>query len=231
MKSYLFSLSVFFFGSMQLLNAQSNLEPALAYNLLDLQNSGSYIVIGNFKVKGTPYLFGGKKKGDIYANKEFGSDVVLSYNTYNQDIEFDMNGNKGLTKNVGEVDSFVLKPDGSNYLTDLFFINAALTGSEEKCFFQVLSEGSKYNLYKKYSSRLEILSTNYVQSELRQFALMSEYYYLDKTTGKVKKLKQSKKAIVNEFKSTNDITSAISNFNIGVDTENVMKTIFDLLNK
>ena len=212
-------------------NAQSNLEPALAYNLLDIQNSGSYMVIGNFKVKGSPYLFGGKKKADIFAKKEFGSDVVLSYNTYNQDIEFDMNGNIGLTKSVSEVDSFILKPDGDYNLTDLFFINSALVGSDEKCFFQIVSEGSKYDLYKKYSSRLEISSTNYVQSDLRYFALSSDYYYLDKSVNKIKKIKLTKKGIINEFKATKDLSADIKDFNLGVETENVMKVIFTLLNK
>ena len=231
MYKHLLTLLILLFYQISSLTAQSNLEPALAYNLLDIQNSSTYMMIGNFKVKGTPYLFGGKKKGDIYAKNQFGSDVVISFNTYNQDIEFDMNGNTGLTKKVSEVDSFVLKPDGDYYLTDLFFINSTLVGADEKCFFQVLSEGLKFNLYKKYSSRLEISSSNYVQSELRQFALISEYYYLDKSINKIKKLKLNKKAIINEFKATIDLTNDIKEFNLGVETENVMKVIFLILNK
>lgn len=212
--------------------SQTYIDAAQSYNMLDIQNnSGKYYVVGNNKVKGSPFLFGGGQNGSIYAKNEFGGDVVISYNTFLQQIEFEVETKEKMIKELMNVDSFILKSDGDNIKEDIKFINAAHTPSDEKCFFQKVSEGLKFDLYKKYSSRLEIISTNILQSELRQFALSTDYFYLDKTKKAVKRLKIGKSAIVKQFKEYKDLSFYVDDSNLNGDTENVLKEIFRILNE
>ena len=176
-------------------------------------------------------LFGGGQNGSIYAKNEFGGDVVISYNTFLQQIEFEVETKEKMIKELMNVDSFILKSDGDNIKEDIKFINAAHTPSDEKCFFQKVSEGLKFDLYKKYSSRLEIISTNILQSELRQFALSTDYFYLDKTKKAVKRLKIGKSAIVKQFKEYKDLSFYVDDSNLNGDTENGLKEIFRILNE
>lgn len=212
--------------------SQTFIDPAQSYNMMDIQNnSGKYYVVGNYKVKGSPFLFGGGQKGSLYAKNEYGGDIAISYNSYLQEVEFDVNSKERVIKELINVDSFILKSDGDIIKEDLKFINAAHIPSDEKCFFQKVSEGQKFNLYKKYSSRLEIVSTNIVQSELRQFALKTDYFYLDKTKKIIKKLKIGKSSLVKQFKELRDLSFYVDDSNLNGDTENVLKEIFRILNE
>ena len=211
---------------------QSYMDPAQAYRMLKIQNDGyTYMQVGTYKVIGTPYLFGGKKAGSIYAKNEFGNSALVSYNIFSQQLEFTLDGKTTLVKEQADVDSFILRADGEYFFEDLFFVNASVIGSGEKCFFHLMSEGTKFNLYKKYSSKLEIVSTNYLQSELRQFSLSADFYYVDKANRFVKKLKLNKKAISTEFKYVRDLTNTLMNMDLGVETDKKLKSVFTILNQ
>ncbi|MDZ4810298.1 MAG: hypothetical protein SGI96_18825, partial [Bacteroidota bacterium] len=81
---------------------------------------GVYKMIGPFKVVGTSYLFGEKNNGNLFSNAAKAYNIFLSYNTYNQELEFYSvsNPDKPLVKEPGEVDSFIILPS-----TDLGIIN------------------------------------------------------------------------------------------------------------
>ena len=93
-----------------------------------------------------------------------------------------------------------------------------------------LFTGKRYSLYKRYKSDLGYVSTNYVQSELRQFDLLFDYFYTD-TEGKgVKKLKPNVSSIIKEFKSVKDISSVLTNDAFAVNPDDALKKAFDFLN-
>jgi len=214
--------------------ALSYLDPASAFLRIYLEkgSEGTYQQIGNFKVIGTSYLFGEKLKGGIYTKTEKSEHVELGYNTYNQSLDVKLNGVQSITKKAAEVDSFVIYANNSEFIkNDLLFYSSALVSPKAKDgFYQVISTGSKYNLYKGYTAALDIVSTNYIQSDLRQFTLEYNFYYTDNSTKDFKKLKLSKKKIVDEMKSKMDVSIFLDEEELDKNPGIALKKVFNALN-
>jgi hypothetical protein len=225
-------LVIFFFSasSQQL----SYFDGAAAYNkLLVEKNNGSFYRIGNFKVIGSPYLFGEKHIADVFAGKERAANIQVSFNVYTQEIEFypTAKTEKPLVKKTGEVDTFEMKADKDVLLSNLKFIYGPLIGLTEKVYVQVVYAGPKYSLYKKYNCTLAVVSTNYIESELRQFNLEPQYLYKSSASDEVKKLKPNKNAVTKEFKAVKDLSSIFDPQDLVTNTEGTLKNIFEALNK
>jgi hypothetical protein len=145
--------------------AASYFDPAQAYLKIMLDNPQSltqFTRVGTYRVVGTPFLFAGKNTGDIYAKDQQASGANLSYNTFSQQLEIQQ-GNQTIIKDANEVDSFTLKVSTENFNGELEFVNAKLYNGPAKIFQRVL-DGEKFILFKKYSSQLVKVSTNYVES-------------------------------------------------------------------
>lgn len=216
--------------------AASYTDPAQAYLRLALEKNdggGETVRVGTYKVMGTPYLFGEQHKSSIYTKDGNATNVKLSYNTYNQQIEVYNEGQtKPIIKEWNTIDSFYIQPGKTvEFSQPLFFVGAAQIGSTEKCIFQVVSTGKKYNLYKKYKSELGYVSTNYVQSELRQFDLNFEYYYTDNQQKTAKRLKLNSNTIKKEFKAVKDITAFVEDESFTNNTEFSLIKLFLYLNE
>ena len=210
-------------------------DPALNHNQLlkEKLGDGTYVLIGTYKVLGSPYLFGQRHPADLYAPTEKANNIDISYNTYSQEIEFYSTSNRTepLVKVPGQVDSFILRKDSSMHLMhDIHFIYGPLAGSKEKAYFQVIQEGQRYSLYKRYKSDLGYPSTNYGPSDLRQFDLFTEYFYYDAQQQAFKKLKPNLSNITKEFKSVKDISPVADQSRFVMEPEEVMKRIFIYLN-
>ncbi|HEV7781635.1 MAG TPA: hypothetical protein VGO58_10225 [Chitinophagaceae bacterium] len=209
---------------------------ALNHNRLLREKTGDgvYKQIGNFKVVGTPYLFGEKNKGNLFSpdgTKAY--NIFLSYNTYNQDIEFysSSNPDKPLVKEPGEADSFFIQPNIEiGILSPLKFVYGTAIGSSEKGFYQEVFAGKRFGIYKKYKSELGYVSTNYIQSELRQFDLVFDYYYSDAEKKTVKKIKANNSNVIKEFKSIKDLSGLVSNDAFSASPDEAFKKIFENLN-
>jgi len=213
----------------------SYFDAAQAYNrLLIEKDNGTYIRVSNYKVIGSPYLFGEKHKGSMFAPTEIANNIFLSYNTFNQELEFYTvaNPDRSLIKAPGLVDSFKFQRNiGQGVAQELLFIYGPIIGANDKTYYQMVSQGNHFNLYKKYTGELGIVSTNYVQSELRQFNLNYEYYYTDAATKAIRKFKVSRNAIIKEFKSVKNLSAEFDQESLNVDPENTLKGIFEFLNK
>ena len=98
-------------------------------------------------------------------------------------------------------------------------------------FYLPVVEGQRYLLYKTYQSQLSYVSTNYIQSELRQYDLNYEYYYTDKLKPGLKKLKTSAGAIKKEFKDTEGIIAIVNDNAYSHELETSLIRIFEILNK
>ncbi len=214
--------------------ALSYLDPASAFLKIFLEkgSEGTYQQIGNFKVIGTSYLFGEKLKGGIYTKTEKSEHVELGYNTYNQSVDVNLNGVQSITKKAAEVDSFVIYANNSEFIkNDLLFYSSALVSPKAKDgFYQVILTANKYNLYKGYTAVLDIVSTNYIQSDLRQFTLEYNFYYTDNITKEFKKLKLSKKKIVDELKSKMDVSIFLDEEELDKNPGVALKKVFNALN-
>ena len=141
------------------------------------------------------------------------------------------NPDKPLIKEPGSVDSFMINENQSlGILNPLKFVYGNHLGATDKSYYMELFAGKRYSLFKRYKSDLGYVSTNYVQSELRQFDLLFDYFYTD-TEGKgVKKLKPNVSSIIKEFKSVKDISSVLTNDTFAVNPDDALKKAFDFLN-
>ncbi len=228
-----FSLLLFYYS-----NAQSSgyMDNALNYSRLMLAKTeeGFYRQIGLFKVIGTSYLFGEKNKGDMFSSEAKAYNIFLSYNSYNQQVEFYSTGNpdKPLVKEPGTIDSFLIHTNISLGITHpLKFIYGPLIGSSDKVYFLELYAGPKFSVYKKYKSDLGYVSTNYIQADLRQFDLLYDYHYTDSSKAGIKKLKTNVSSIISEFKKIKDISSVFTTNDFTINQEEALRKAFEYLNK
>lgn len=230
--SFLIAFSLVNSGSAQ----SGYMDNALNYSKL-IQNTtdeGVYKLVGSFKVIGTSYLFGNRNKGDMFSSEAKAYNITLGYNTYNQELDFysTSNPDQALVKVPGSVDSFVIHKNESVGLGNpLKFIYGSHLGSSDKAYYLEVYKGEKYSLYKKYHSDLGYVSTNYTQSELRQFDLLYDYYYaVGKETG-LNKLKTNANNIIKEFKKIKDITPAFTYDDFTINQDNALVKAFEYLNK
>lgn len=235
------SFFLFFFAVLISINnsnaqALSYTDPAAGYLKLMLEkgDEGSYQLIGNFKVIGTSYLFGEKNNGSAYAGKDKSENIKLGYNTYNQKIDISLDGaGTNFIKSPSEIDSFILNKSGSQYIKEdlLFYSSKIVQPSFKDCFLQVIYHGDRFSLYKAYTSALDYVSTNYIQSELRQFTLEYVYYYFDAETKELKKIKLSRKKIADEFDKIINVSSYLNDELFDAQPEKAMQIMFEALNR
>ncbi|HMK26367.1 MAG TPA: hypothetical protein VK483_10080 [Chitinophagaceae bacterium] len=212
------------------------MDNALSYSRLIIQKTegGVYKQVGVFKVVGTSYLFGEKNKGNLFSPEAKAYNIFLSYNTYNQEVEFYSSGNpdKPLVKEPRTVDSFLIQENislGINH--PLKFVYGTHLGSSEKFYFLEIYAGPQYSIYKRYKSDLGYVATNYVQSDLRQFDLLYDYYYTDSGKGGPKKIKANSSSIIKEFKNIKDISPVFTNEAFATNQEEALRVAFEYLNK
>jgi hypothetical protein len=229
-------ISIFILCTLESFSQQASyFDPAQAYNrLLIEKGNGSYTRVNNYKVTGTCYLYGEKNKGNIFSKTEKGFDILLSYDTYSQNIYFfpTANGGVSFAKEPSSVDSFTIKKStNANLEEDILFVYGNILGATDKSYYQVILKGEKVNLYKKYSSELGLVTTNIIQSDLRQFNILVDYYYTDSTNKAIKKIKLSARNIAKEFEGIKNLSSFINSDELTVNKEKELIRIFEELNK
>lgn len=211
-------------------------DPALNHNRLLIQHTseGMYKLIGPYKVVGSSFLYGEHHSADMFAPEVKAYNIFVSYNTYNQEVEFYSNGNpdKALVKEPGTLDSFIIHQNiDLGIINPLKFVYGSVLGVKDKYYFQEVCMGKRFSLYKRYKSQLGYVSSNYVQSELRQFDLEYEYYYTD-TEGKgIKKIKPNAAGVIKEFKDIKDLSAVVSVDDFTANPENAFRKAFEYLNK
>lgn len=210
-------------------------DPAAAYSriLLEKSGEGSYQRISNYKVIGTAYLFGERINGNAYVSTGKTEGHPISYNTYTQslDVYETKSDNPVRVANV-DVDSFRMIASGkSEFSEDLVFINSKYVDPSSKPkMLQVVHSGERFSLYKAYKSNLGMVSTNYIQSELRQFDLTYEYYYSDAKKPELKKLKATRNNLKSTFKEIADLSLLLEGDAFDTRLEFVLIQVFNALN-
>jgi hypothetical protein len=201
--------------------------------LRDRLGDGTFVLIGAFKVTGSPYLFGQRINADLYSQKETAKNIDINYNTYNQDVEFysTSNPNTALTKIVGEVDSFMLKKKPEADISeDLKFVYGPLLGSTEKAYYQEIYKGSKFSVYKRYKSEIGYPAGSISQGDIRQFDLTVEYFFYDSDVKKMKKLKPGFGNLLKQFENVPNAKTAITVQEYQANPDAAVKKFFNFLN-
>lgn len=210
-------------------------DPAISHNRLlrEQMGEGVYKLIATYKVIGSSYLFGSKHEGDLFSTDATGYNIHLSYDTYNQHVEFYSKANldRPLVKEPGTVDSFVLHADQNTGLTSpVKFVYGAHLGTSEKAYFQEIYRGPRYSVYKRYKSELGYVSDNYIQSELRQFDLIYDYFYVDQEKKSIKKIKANASSVIKEFKGVKDLSAVATSEQFFVNPNEALRNVFAYLN-
>jgi hypothetical protein len=211
-------------------------DPAVAYQrvLIEKGQEGTFQQIGNFKVIGSQFLFGEQLLGSAFIGNQMSSKIKLGYNLFNQTAELYMSDNSlKIIKNTAELDSFVILAGQSDYIyQDLKFHSSKLYPSSLKdCFLQQIYKGSKYSLFKSYTATLDYVSTNYIQSELRQFTVDYLYYYYDHQKKSFKKIKLSKRKLSEEFNSFKVPDNLVEDAAYDLQPETAAQLIFQFINQ
>jgi len=210
-------------------------DPALNHNKLVQQQTvdGVYKLVGTYKVIGTPFLFGEHQKGDMFSKETKAYNIFLSYNTFNQEVEFysTSNPDKPLVREPGTLDSFTIQENASLGISaPLKFVYGSTLGVKDQYYYMEIYRGTKFSLYKRYKSGLDYVSNNLAQPELRQFDLHYEYYYTDATGKGVKKIKPNAGNVIKEFKSIKDLSSEVNNESFTSNPEQGLINAFTSLN-
>lgn len=211
-------------------------DPALNHNkLLQQQTSdGAYKLIGPYKVTGSSYLFGEHHQADMYATEAKALNIYISYNTYNQEVEFysTSNPDKPLVKETGTVDSFTIHQNNELGITSpLKFVYGSILAAKDKYYYQEVCKGGRFSLYKRYKSDLGYSSTNIAQSELRQFDLQYEYYYTDIQNKSINKIKANAASVIKEFKDIKNLGAEITNEEFTANPETAFCKVMSSLNQ
>lgn len=212
--------------------ARAYVDQAQAYNKILLDKEGSkFTRVGKFKVTGSPYLFGTENQGQIFLKYSIPFKAQINYNLFEQQVEFYPSTSSKTTQvqNFDQIDSFYLQTKNwENVKRNYVFVNANQYGIEEKFFFELVFEGPKYALLKRYSADLAVVTTNYIDSDLRQFEVNIQYYYLNKATNKTAKIKLNSSQFKKAFKPT---TTVIDTLNFQQDPELAAIKVFEILNQ
>jgi hypothetical protein len=188
--------------------------------------------IGNYKVKGNSYLLMGANVSDLFTTLGFGVNMPLVFDTYTQEVSIMQENKTDIIKlSLEELDSFFVKIDNDKkFAQPAFFINASKMEAGRKMYLQRLTSGAKYSLYKSYRAELRPAALDVAQTNVKEFEITSEYFYLDNETKKTFiKIKPNTASLKKQFTDDTAALALLDNTN-KENLEEHLVSFFDKLN-
>lgn len=175
-----------------------------------------YRRVGVYKVKGNSYLMKGNNVSDLFSTLGYGVNLALVYDTYTQQLAVMQADKKSIiTLTLDEVDSFYLKVDNDKLLTGpMMFKNMTKIDPSVKSYMQELISGGKYSLYKSYYADMKNAAMDVAQTNLKEFEIRSDYYFVDNSKGadkKLVKIKSNMKSLKEYFKADAEALKILDN--------------------
>ena len=187
--------------------------------------------IGNYKVKGNSYLFKGANVSDLFTTLGYGVNMPVVFDTYTQKVSV-MQANKTdiVTLSFDELDSFIVKIDNDKRFTrPATFINANKIEPGKKLYLERLATGAKYSLYKSYKAEMERAALDVAQTNLMEFQIRSEFYYLPAGASEFIKIKPNLSSLKKQFANDPDALKLLAN-TTKEKLEEDLTFFFDVLN-
>lgn len=190
-----------------------------------------YKRVGAFKVKGNSLVLEGNNVTDLYSSLGPGANLPLVFDAYSQDLSIMLANRTEVVKlTFDEVDSFIVKVDtDKKYLEPTMFLNAYKLDPSKKMYMQRLATGPKYSLFKSFFTELRPAASDLAQTNVREFEIVSEYYYLPAKGTEFIKIKKNAKAIKKLFESEKDSIEKLEK-NFDQNFEPTLVTFFEALN-
>ncbi|RYE57107.1 MAG: hypothetical protein EOP48_06530 [Sphingobacteriales bacterium] len=207
---------------------QSNMRSKAANKFYEEE----FRTVGSYQVKGNSYLFKGKNVSDIFTTLGYGVNVGIVFDAYTQQVAvLQPSGTAVINLSLDEVDSFYLKVDNEGrFKGPAMFRNMSKIDASRQEYMQELVNGTKYKLYKHHYAELENASDNIAQSNLKQFVMKSDWYFVDLTTSdrKLIKIKPNLKSLKAYFKTSASLP-ILENAG-SLNTEDKVTLFFEALN-
>ena len=86
-------------------------------------------------------------------------------------------------------------------------------------------------MFKKYHTDLGIVTENQFQADLRQYDLLTDYYYAETGMKGVKKIKLTNNGIIKEFKLVKDVSKIVEEGSLIFNPEGLLLNVFEEINK
>jgi hypothetical protein len=190
-----------------------------------------YKRIGAFKVKGNSLVLEGNNVSDLYSSLGPGANFPIVFDAYTQELSIMLENRKEVVKlTFDEVDSFIVKVDtDKKYAEPTTFVNAYKIDESKKLYLQKLTSGPKYNLYKSFFTELRPAAMDLAQTNVREFEIVYEYYYLSAGGKEFIKIKKNAKSVKKLFEKDKDLIDKLEK-NFSQNFEATLVTFFDEIN-
>lgn len=193
---------------------------------------GDYMRIGQYKVKGSPYLLGESFPGSIkYANGKQVDNVKILYDLHNQKAGTEVNNT--IFETDVAVDEFTISlPEKFGKQNLLFKNTSKYNGASLKNYFNVLEEGTKFSFLKLFKIKYVSDPSNMLDKDLKVFEQFYEYYVYNKTTKELTKVKLKQKDIAKELGDEDFVKGFAAKWDLDVSKEaDMLKLIQGFNNK
>lgn len=202
------------------------------FNKFIAQNwAGDYLRIGQYKVRGTPYLFGESFPGTLTFKGGIKNNTKILYDLYNQKAGADVK-NSILESDLPLEEFSISLPAKFGGNTLLFKNTDAYGNSSLKSYFNVLEDGAKVSLLKLFKIKLVSDPSNMMDKEQKIFEQYYEYYLYNKTTKGLNKIKLKEKDFAKQLGDEFFVKSLIEKQNLDVSHEiDAIKLIYAYNNK
>jgi hypothetical protein len=185
--------------------------------------------VGSYKVKGSSLLLKGHNVTDLYSTLGYGTNLPIIFDCYTQKLSIlQENGTDVIQLTNDEVDSFRVKIDKDiNNSVPMLFINAEKIDPSRKMFLQQLTNEKRYNLYKHYLADMKPAAMDVAQTNVMEFKIVDEYYFLDNNEGSFVKIKPNGKSLREQFK---DKKEALKTLDSALPLETRLRLFFGQVN-
>jgi hypothetical protein len=169
----------------------AQVDPLGEYNRNIAANwKGEFIRIGQYKVKGSPFLMDQAFSGSI---KYFGGksikNVNILYDLYNQKAGIEDGGKKSIFTADEPIEEFIIKMPSENEGQILLFRNGVVFGNAEKAtYYNVIQDGDIAFL-KLFKIKLIPDPNSMLDKEIKIFDQYAEYYLYSKKMNKLEKIR------------------------------------------
>lgn len=196
-------------------------DPLGDFNRHVLANwNGNYHRISQYRVKGTPFLYGESFPGTIdYKGGKTVKGINILYDLFTQTTGIDLRNNSEIFAAEQGVERFTVNLTDKHGGKTLVFVNADGFTKDYKGYYNLLADGEKVALLKAFKLKLDPDPTNQMAKDIRVAEQYSEYFIYNKATREMQKVKLKEKDFLKELNASGEAKGFIKAKNLNIAEE------------